>query len=161
MFTNFEEIQKLSKEQMEAATAAAASVTKGFQTIAAETSEYSKRSLENGSAYLEKLLSARKIEDAVQIQSDFAKTTYEGFVAQTTRIGELYANLARRIPFPIVVDIPAYLEALDRIASSVPGPSHVIPGHDPLVLTLFPREEGCTDIARVDLAPTRWPEDLQ
>ena len=96
MFTNFEEIQKLSKEQMEAATAAAASVTKGFQTIAAETSEYSKRSLENGSAYLEKLLSARKIEDAVQIQSDFAKTTYEGFVAQATRIGELYANLARR-----------------------------------------------------------------
>ena len=101
MFTNFEEIQKLSKDQMEAATAAAASVTKGFQTIAAETSEYSKRSLENGSAYLEKLLSARKIEDAVQIQQDFAKTTYEGFVAQTTRIGELYANLAREAFRPI------------------------------------------------------------
>ena len=30
MFTNFEEMQKLSKEQLEAATAAAASVTKGF-----------------------------------------------------------------------------------------------------------------------------------
>jgi hypothetical protein len=101
MFTNFEEIQKLSKEQVEAATAAAASVTKGFQTIAAETSEYSKRSLESGSAYIEKLLGARKIEDAVQIQSDFAKTSYEGFVAQATRIGELYANLAREAFRPI------------------------------------------------------------
>ncbi|MBV8851304.1 MAG: phasin family protein [Methylobacteriaceae bacterium] len=101
MFTNFEELQKLSKEQMEAATAAAASVTKGFQTIAAETSEYSKRSLENGSAYLEKLLSARKIEDAVQIQQDFAKTSYEGFVAQATRMGELYATLAREAFRPI------------------------------------------------------------
>jgi hypothetical protein len=101
MFTNFEELQKLSKGQMEAATAAAASVTKGFQTIAAETSEYSKRSLENGSAYIEKLLGARKIEDAVQIQSDYAKTTYEGFVAQATRIGELYANLAREAFRPV------------------------------------------------------------
>jgi hypothetical protein len=101
MLTNFEEIQKLSKEQVEAATAAAASVTKGFQTIAAETSEYSKRSLESGSAYIEKLLGARKIEDAVQIQSDFAKTSYEGFVAQATRIGELYANLAREAFRPI------------------------------------------------------------
>jgi hypothetical protein len=101
MFTNFEEIQKLSKDHMEATTAAAASVTKGFQAIAAETSEYSKRSLESGSAYLEKLLGARKIEDAVQIQSDFAKTTYEGFVAQATRIGELYANLAREAFRPV------------------------------------------------------------
>jgi hypothetical protein len=101
MFTNFEELQKLSKEQMEAATAATASMTKGLQTIAAETSEYSKRSLENGSAYFEKLLGARKIEDAVQIQSDFAKTSYEGFVAQATRIGELYASLAREAFRPV------------------------------------------------------------
>lgn len=86
--------------------------------------------------------------------------TARGLVILASDAAHLYANLAHRIPFPIVVDIPAYLEALDRIASSVPGPSHVIPGHDPLVLTLFPGEEGCTDIARVDLAPTRWPDDL-
>jgi hypothetical protein len=101
MFNNFEDMQKLSKDQMQAATTAAASVTKGLQTIATETSEYSKRSLESGSAYVEKLLGARKIEDAVQIQSDFAKTSYEGFVAQATRLGELYANLAREAFRPV------------------------------------------------------------
>jgi hypothetical protein len=101
MFSNFEDMQKLGKDHVEAATAAAASVTKGFQTIAAETSDYSKRSLETGSAYVEKLLGARKIEDAVQIQQDFAKTAYEGFVAQATRMGELYANLAREAFRPI------------------------------------------------------------
>lgn len=101
MFNNFEDMQKLSKDHMEAATTAAASVTKGLQTIATETSEYSKRSLESGSAYVEKLLGARKIEDAVQIQSDFAKTSYEGFVAQATRLGELYANLAREAFRPV------------------------------------------------------------
>lgn len=58
MFNNFEDMQKLSKDHMEVATTAAASVTKGLQTIASETSEYSKRSLESGSAYVEKLLGA-------------------------------------------------------------------------------------------------------
>jgi len=87
--------------------------------------------------------------------------TGRGLVVLASDAAHLYANLVRRIPFPIVVDIPAYLTALDRIASSVPGPSHVIPGHDPLVLELFPAEEGCSDVARVDLTPVHWPEELQ
>ena len=37
----------------------------------------------------------------MQIQQDFAKTSYEGFVAQATRIGELYANLAREAFRPL------------------------------------------------------------
>ncbi|HEY0299724.1 MAG TPA: N-acyl homoserine lactonase family protein [Rhizomicrobium sp.] len=62
----------------------------------------------------------------------------------------LYANLVRRIPFTIVIDVDAYLAAMDRIAGMAPL-THIIPGHDPLVLALFPNEgEG---IARLDLDP--------
>ncbi len=49
-----------------------------------------------------------------------------------------------------MIDVEAYLAALDRIAAMAPL-THIIPGHDPLVLELFPQEgEG---IARVDLDP--------
>jgi hypothetical protein len=41
------------------------------------------------------------MDDAVQIQSDFAKSTYEGFVLQTTKISEICANLARDTYRPI------------------------------------------------------------
>ena len=84
-----------------------------------------------------------------------------GPVILASDAAHLYANLVRRIPFPIVVDIPAYLEALDRIADMVPSNAHIVPGHDPLVLTLFPAEEGCRDVARVDLEPASWPEELK
>jgi hypothetical protein len=95
MTNNFEEFQKYGKEQLEAATTVAASLAKGLQTIAAETTDYSKKSLESSSAFVEKLLGAKSLDNAIQIQSEYAKTTYEGFVAQATKIGELYTNLAK------------------------------------------------------------------
>jgi hypothetical protein len=101
MATNFDETQKFGKEQLEAATTAAASFAKGLQTIAAETTDYSKKSLENGSAYFEKLLGANSLDSAIQIQSEFAKTSYEGFVAQVTKISELYSSLMKEAFKPV------------------------------------------------------------
>jgi hypothetical protein len=95
MMNKFEDFQKSSKEQIEAATAAATTVAKGLQGIAAEATEYSKKSLEGGSALVEKLLGVKTLDAAIQIQSDYAKSAYEGFVAQATKFSELYTNLAK------------------------------------------------------------------
>ena len=35
------------------------------------------------------------VASAVQIQSDYAKTSFEGVDVQATKMGELYSNLAR------------------------------------------------------------------
>ncbi|QAY96874.1 Phasin [Methylovirgula ligni] len=101
MAANFEDFQKFGKEQLEAASAVASSLAKGLQTIASETTDYSKRSLETGSAYLEKLVGAKSLDTAIQIQSEYAKVAYEGFVAQSTKIGELYASLAKEAFKPV------------------------------------------------------------
>ncbi len=90
----FEDVQKAGKDQVEQATSAAASMTRGLQTIAAEATDYSKRSLETASTFLEKLMSVKSLESAIQVQSEFAKTQIEGFVAQATKMGELYKALA-------------------------------------------------------------------
>jgi hypothetical protein len=90
----FEDFQKFSKDQVEAFTAASSTLTKGLQDIAAETSDYSKKAFAAGTATYEKLLGARSVESAVQIQTEFAKQAYEGFVAQATRVSELYTRVA-------------------------------------------------------------------
>jgi hypothetical protein len=101
MATNFEDFQKFGKEQLEAVSTVATSLAKGLQTIAAEASDYSKRSLETGSAYMEKLLGAKTLDNAIQIQSEFAKVAYEGFVAQSTKMSELYASMAKEAFKPV------------------------------------------------------------
>lgn len=101
MFKNMEDIQKYSKDHMESATAAATAMSKGVQQIAAEATDFSKKSLESSSAFMEKLLGAKSLDTAIQIQSEFAKSSYETFVAQATKFGELYTSLAKEAFKPV------------------------------------------------------------
>jgi hypothetical protein len=97
MTNNFDEIQKVGKEQLETASSVAASLAKGLQTIAAETADFSKGSIKANSAYVEKLLAAKSLEELIQIQSEYAKCNYDRLTAQATKIGELYTNLAKDV----------------------------------------------------------------
>ena len=98
---NFEEFQKFSKQQLEAVSAATATVAKGLQEIAAESSDYSKKAFAAGSAVVEKLLGSKSVESAIQIQTEYAKSAYEGFVAEATKINEIYVKLATEAFKPV------------------------------------------------------------
>lgn len=95
MLKNFEDFQKFGKENIDTYMKQFGTVSKGWQTIATEFADYSKKSFEHGSAALESLLGAKSLDKAIEIQSDFVKTAYEGFVAQSSKMGELYTDLAK------------------------------------------------------------------
>jgi hypothetical protein len=95
MIKNFEDMQKLSKDGMDASMKSFGAVSKATQAIAAELADYSKKSFEDGSKLMEKLFGAKSLDKAIEIQTDYAKTAYEGFVAEATKIGELYVDLAK------------------------------------------------------------------
>ena len=95
MIKNIEDVQKLGKDNMDATMKSFGMLSKATQAIATEVADYSKKSFEDGSKVMEKLLGAKSIDKAIEIQTDYAKTAYEGFVAQATKLGELYADLAK------------------------------------------------------------------
>ena len=95
MMKNFEDVQKISKDSMDATMKSFGTLSKASQAIAAEVVDYSKKSFEDGTKVMEKLLGAKSIDKAIEIQTDYAKSAYEGFVAQATKIGELYADFAK------------------------------------------------------------------
>ncbi len=95
MLQNFEEIQKVGKDNLELAVKSFGTVSKSVQAIAVEVADYSKKSFEEGTATAEKLFGAKTLDKAVEIQSDYFKSAYESFVAQATKMGELYADLAK------------------------------------------------------------------
>ena len=101
MSPKLDDLQKMSKDQMQVASAAAMSVATGLQSMASEAGDYSKKVFETSSALVEKLLGAKSIESAVQIQSDYARSAYETFVAQTTKFGEIYGTIAKEAMRPV------------------------------------------------------------
>ena len=95
MMKNFEDMQKMSKESMDATMKSFGSLSKASQAISTEVADYSKKSFEEGTKVFEKILGAKSLDKVLEIQTDYAKTAYEGFVAQATKIGELYADFAK------------------------------------------------------------------
>jgi len=96
MFRNMDDFQKLGKDGLEASMASFTAASKGAQTIAVEVAEYARKSFEQSASATEKLLAARTLDRAVEIQSDYAKSAYESFVSQAAKIGEIYVDLAKQ-----------------------------------------------------------------
>ena len=92
---SFEDMQKLGKDSADATMKSFGALSKSVQAIAVEMTDYSKKAFEDGAAATEKLFGAKSLEKAVEVQSDYLKTAYEGFVSQSAKIGELYSDLAQ------------------------------------------------------------------
>lgn len=95
MIKTFDDVQKLNKENIDVAMKSFGAVSTKMQAIAAEVADYSRKSFEDSSAAVEKLMGARNIETALEVQSDYVKSAYEGFMSQATKLGDLYGDLAR------------------------------------------------------------------
>src|ERR1700757_2723503 len=83
------------KALLETFAMADSAVSTNILAIVAEATDYSKNSLDGRLAFVEKLLVAKSFDSAIQIESEYAKTSFEGFVAEATKMGELYSNLAK------------------------------------------------------------------
>jgi len=80
--------------------------------------------------------------------------TRRGDVVLASDAAHLYANMERRHPFPIVIDVDDYLTAFDTIEGLASSKAHIVPGHDPLVLTRYPlAKPGLAGIVRLDAEP--------
>lgn len=79
--------------------------------------------------------------------------TQRGWVVLASDTAHYWENLRKRNPMPWIIDMRQMLEGFDTLENLADGPDHIIPGHDPLVLTTFPKQDGNPDIVRVDLEP--------
>jgi phasin family protein len=90
-----EEMNRFGKESMDSAMTSFGALTKSAQAIAVEVVDYSKKSFEESAAAWERLIGAKTMEKAMEVQSEYLKSSYEDFVAEATKLGELYADLAK------------------------------------------------------------------
>jgi glyoxylase-like metal-dependent hydrolase (beta-lactamase superfamily II) len=71
-------------------------------------------------------------------------------------VTHFYENMASQRPFTTALHIGKMLEGFDRLLQLAPDEDHIVPGHDPLVMKLYPAPspdlEGIA--VRLDVAPS-------
>jgi hypothetical protein len=99
MFYNLQDMQKLFSDPFaspfEGVTKPTREAAIKFGAISAETTDYAKKSFEKGRDHFEKLAGVKTPEEAVQLQSNFAKSAYDDFIANNAKIAEMYSDLVK------------------------------------------------------------------
>jgi len=101
MMKQFDDFQKLGQGNVDTMMKAFGEWNKGWQAITAEVTDYSKRSFEDGTQTLEKLMSAKSLEQAMEIQTSFVKRSYDEYMHQWSKIGGMYAEFAKEAYRPL------------------------------------------------------------
>ncbi len=88
-------MQKFGKNSTDTVLTSFGAWSKGAQAIAVEVVDYSKKTAECSAAAWEKLIGAKSLEKAMEVQTEYLKSSYEDFVAEAAKLGELYVDLAK------------------------------------------------------------------
>ena len=96
-----EAYQKVSKEGFDAAVRSLGEVNKGFQALAAEVTGYSKNAFEDGIRAWEQLLAAKTVDQAIEIQSQYAKKAYDTYMTEMSKLSQMCVGLARNASKPV------------------------------------------------------------
>jgi phasin family protein len=96
-----EDIQQYGKEHLETVVASATNLQSGFQAIASAYGDYTKKSFEDTKSFVEKLSGVKSLDKAIEVQTEYAKSAYETFVAESQKIAGLYSDLAKQTFKPL------------------------------------------------------------
>ena len=96
-----DDFQKMGKDNYDAMIRSYGELNKGIQAIVARWAEFSKRSFEDATRAWEQMISAKSIESAMEIQTNYAKNAYDNWMAEMSKIGEMYSSTARDAYKPV------------------------------------------------------------
>jgi hypothetical protein len=77
-----------------------------MKAIATAHADYAKASFEANKDYLAKIATIKAPDQAIQITTDHIKSTYEAFVAESTKIGDMYKDFFKSAYAPMMVGMP-------------------------------------------------------
>jgi hypothetical protein len=96
-----EDIQQYGKEHFDTVVASATTLQTGCQAIASAYGDYAKKSFEDTKSFAEKLSGVKSLDKAIEVQTEYAKSAYETFVAESQKIATLYSDLAKQTFKPL------------------------------------------------------------
>lgn len=106
-----------NKGNLDAAVKAGTVAAKGFETIGKEVMAYHQQAFEAGMDRATALLGCKTLQDFVEVQTDIARSHFDAFVAQGTRISEISVKATNEAAEPINVRVNEATEKFTKAAA--------------------------------------------
>jgi len=109
------EMNTHSKKNLEAVVASVTAATKGAESLGALAMAYSKRAMEDQVAAAKALASAKSVQEAVELQTSWAKTALELYMAEMGKMGETVAATVKDSMKPLNERVTATVEKIQSV----------------------------------------------
>lgn len=104
------ELNAEGKKNLEALVASATAAQKGAETLSAASLAYGKKSWEDGVAAAQSLTAARSVQELVELQTSWAKSAAETYLAEMTRMTDVFTASVKDSFKPINERVTASVE---------------------------------------------------
>ena len=101
MSKGVEEATQFGQDNVEAIVASSKVVAKAAEEMNAEIIAFSKKSYEDSMAAAKEITAVKSVSELVEKQTEFAKNSFEGFVAEAAKLNEMYSEAAKNAFAPI------------------------------------------------------------
>jgi hypothetical protein len=95
------EFQKAAEGGFEATSRSLIEVNRGFQAMAAEMTDFSKKRMEDVLQAWQQLLRVRHFGDVVEVQTRYAQRAYDAYMSEISKVGEIYLGAAHNASKPV------------------------------------------------------------
>ncbi len=101
MTKGIENAAAFGQDNVEAVVTSSKIATKAVESMGAEIAAYSKKAYEDSMAAAKQLTACKSVTEFVEKQTEFGKISIEGFVAEATKLNEMYAVAAKEAFAPL------------------------------------------------------------
>lgn len=98
---NFDDVAAVQKGNIDALFAMQAAATKGAEAIGQEIYNFQKKAFDSGFETFKKVLEAKTVQDAVEVQTGFARTQFEEIVSESAKLSELTVRTGKDAVEPL------------------------------------------------------------
>ena len=110
MSKGIENAASFGQDNVEAVVTSSKIATKAAESMGAEIAAYSKKAYEDSMAAAKELTACKSVTEFVEKQTEFGKVSIEGFVAEATKLNEMYAAAAKEAFAPLNARFTAAVE---------------------------------------------------
>ena len=114
---NFDQFALNGKDNVEAVMAASTACTKGMEAINAEMLGFARQMFDEGMTATKAMLGAKTLQEMVDLQTKFAKQNLDGFMTQSTKVGEMATKVAQDTAEPLNARMTAVMEKWTHLAA--------------------------------------------
>ncbi|MCG5239990.1 phasin family protein [Azospirillum doebereinerae] len=114
LLKSYEDLQAAGKANVEALVESSSIAAKGAEDLSREVVAYSQSALDKTITTGKALLTAKSLQEVVELQNSFLKSSFDSLIAETTRIHELSVKVTNEALAPLNARVTATVETLSK-----------------------------------------------